>query len=41
MDELSWRVQMPVYELASQLLNLEFKGAVQSLPGKQYKLSLK
>ena len=40
-DELSWRVQMPVYELASQLLNLEFKGAVQSLPGKQYKLSLK
>ncbi len=38
-DELSWRIQIPVYQLASILLSLEFKGAVQSLPGKQYKLS--
>jgi DNA processing protein len=38
-DELSWRVQVPVHQLAAILLNLEFKGAVQSLPGKQYKLS--
>lgn len=38
-DELSWRSQIPVYQLASVLLNLEFKGVVQSLPGKQYRLS--
>ena len=38
-DELSWRLQIPVHQLAGLLLNLEFKGAVHSLPGKQYKLS--
>ncbi|MFN3840301.1 MAG: DNA-processing protein DprA [Cyclobacteriaceae bacterium] len=37
-DELSWKANMPVSQLASVLLNLEFKGLVKSLPGKQYKL---
>jgi DNA processing protein len=37
-DELSWKTNMPVSQLASVLLNLEFKGVVASLPGKIYKL---
>ncbi len=37
-DELSWRTQIPVNTLASNLLNLEFQGLVKSLPGKKYKL---
>jgi DNA processing protein len=37
-DELSWRSGIPVSQLASVLLSLEFKGAVVSLPGKIYKL---
>lgn len=36
-DEISWRSNIPVSKLASVLLNLEFKGAVASLPGKIYK----
>jgi len=39
-DELSWRVNLPMSQLASILLALEFKGAVKSLPGKMYKLML-
>ena len=39
LDELSWQTQIPLNKLASILLNLEFKGAVSSLPGKKYKLS--
>ena len=38
-DELSWKTNISVSELASILLNLEFQGAVQSLPGKKYKVS--
>jgi len=38
MDELSWKTNLPVSQLAAVLLNLEFKGAVKSLPGKQYQL---
>jgi DNA processing protein len=37
-DELSWKTNIPVSQLASVLLGLEFKGIVRSLPGKVYKL---
>jgi DNA processing protein len=37
-DELSWKTSLPLSQLASLLLGLEFKGMVKSLPGKQYKL---
>lgn len=37
-DEISWRTNLPVGQLASVLLGLEFKGVVASLPGKIYKL---
>jgi DNA processing protein len=40
-DELSWKSSYPVARLASILLSLEFRGAVQSLPGKLYRLSRK
>lgn len=40
-DELSWKTNLPVSQLASVLLNLEFKGVVKSLPGKQYQLIAK
>ena len=35
-DEISWRTQIPVNQLASKLLNLEFGGLVKSLPGKRF-----
>jgi DNA processing protein len=38
-DELSWQSGLPVGQLASLLLGLEFKGMVSSLPGKLYKLT--
>jgi DNA processing protein len=38
-DELSWKSTLPISQLASVLLGLEFKGVVKSLPGKQYTLS--
>ncbi|HEY8934584.1 MAG TPA: DNA-protecting protein DprA, partial [Cyclobacteriaceae bacterium] len=37
-DELSWATTLPVSLLASTLLGLEFKGVIQSLPGKKYKI---
>jgi DNA processing protein len=37
-DELSWRSNHSVSQLASLLLAMEFKGAVSSLPGKVYKI---
>jgi DNA processing protein len=37
-DELSWRTTLPVGQLASVLLGLEFKGVIQSLPGKLYRV---
>ncbi|WP_194775932.1 DNA-processing protein DprA [Pararhodonellum marinum] len=38
-DRISWQTQIPIYLLASKLLNLEFQGFVKSLPGKRYKVS--
>jgi DNA processing protein len=38
-DEISWRSSLPVSQLASILLGLEFKGAIASMPGKIYKLA--
>lgn len=38
-DELSWRTNLPISQIASLLLTLEFKGIVASLPGKIYKLT--
>ena len=40
-DELSWKSQIPINQLASLLLNLEFSGLIVSLPGKKYKLNSK
>ena len=37
-DELSWRSNLPISQLASLLLTLEFKGVIKSLPGKIYKI---
>lgn len=39
-DELSWKANLPVSQLAGVLLGLEFKGVVKSMPGKQYQLSI-
>lgn len=36
-DDLSWKSQIPLNQLASHLLNLEFRGVVKSLPGKKFK----
>ena len=35
-DDLNFQLKMTPSELASLLLNLEFKGAIRSLPGKKY-----
>ena len=37
-DEISWKTNIPVSQIASLLLNLEFKGVVSTLPGKIYRL---
>ena len=37
-DELSWRSQTQISKLATILLNLEFGGTINSLPGKKYAL---
>ena len=37
-DQLSYQTKIPNSELASLLLNLEFRGIVRSLPGKRYVL---
>lgn len=39
-DELSWKSNIVMGQLASLLLTLEFSGVIQSLPGKQYALKL-
>jgi DNA processing protein len=36
-DDLSWKSQIPVNQLASHLLNLEFRGIIKALPGKKFK----
>jgi DNA processing protein len=40
-DELSWKSGISVSQLAGILLGLEFKGAVASMPGKIYKLTIR
>ncbi|MEM6297572.1 MAG: DNA-processing protein DprA [Bacteroidota bacterium] len=35
-DELSFRTEIPVHQLASLLLNMEFRGLIRAMPGKQY-----
>jgi DNA processing protein len=37
-DDLSWKSQIPVNQIASHLLNLEFRGYVKALPGKKFRL---
>lgn len=39
LDEISWRTTIPVSMLAAILLNLEFKGRVKALPGKQFSIA--
>ena len=38
-DEISWKTNLPISQVASLLLTLEFKGILTSLPGKMYKLT--
>jgi DNA processing protein len=38
LDELSWKSNIPLNQLAGQLLNLEFKGVLKSLPGKKFRI---
>ncbi len=38
-DELSWRSGLPISQLASVLLGLEFQNVIVTLPGKIYKLA--
>ena len=38
-DEISWRSQVPLSQLACTLLELELKGLVKVLPGKKFALS--
>jgi DNA processing protein len=36
LDEIAWKTQIPVNQLASILLNMEFQGLVKCLPGKRF-----
>src|SRR5690606_20370111 len=36
-DQLSWMTRIPLSQLASRLLQLEFQGIIKSLPGKKYR----
>ena len=38
MDDLAWRAQLPIHQVASLLLALEFRGVVRALPGKKFVL---
>ncbi|UOR06827.1 DNA-processing protein DprA [Hymenobacter aerilatus] len=38
LDNLSWKAQLPVHQVATLLLGLEFKGVVKALPGKKFVL---
>jgi DNA processing protein len=38
MDEIAWKTNLPISQIASLLLNLEFKGVIAALPGKVFKL---
>lgn len=39
MDEICWKTNLPIGQVATLLLSLEFKGIVSSLPGKVYRLN--
>jgi DNA processing protein len=39
LDELAWKVQKSVPEIAVIMLNLEFQGVVKAIPGHRYKLN--
>ena len=39
LDNLSWKAQLPVHQVASLLLALEFRGVVKALPGKKFVLA--
>ena len=39
LDNLSWKAQLPVHQVSSLLLALEFRGVVKALPGKKFILS--
>jgi DNA processing protein len=39
LDELSWKLNLSLGQLASALLGLELKGAIRSLPGKMYRMA--
>jgi DNA processing protein len=38
-DELSWRAEIPMNQLSSLLLEMEFERLIQCMPGKKYRLS--
>lgn len=40
LDEIGWKTQTHINELASSLLNLELKGIIKCLPGKKYTLAI-
>lgn len=37
-DDLAWKTSLPMSQLSSLLLNLEFQGLIRTLPGKRYAL---
>ena len=37
-DNLAWKTQLPMHQMASLLLNLEFRNVVKALPGKRFAL---
>lgn len=40
-DELAWKTEMPLNQLASVLITLEFEGLVNALPGKKFAWNIK
>ncbi len=40
MDVISWKTQIPIYQLASVLLQLEIKHVVKVYPGKKFRIAL-
>jgi len=37
-DQLAFRMEIPLSILASKLLNMEFQGIIRAMPGKKYKV---
>jgi DNA processing protein len=37
-DNLAWKTQLPMHQMASLLLGLEFRNLVKALPGKRFSL---